>query len=110
MTTHVFIVDSTTFKIHLEYLFAGTGSKKKNGLAHEGVFIDFNNNRNTSLHFKTEDNLVGMIADANRVRRGDIIIFYLQQDFSNNIFEGKFFGTFKAKRDWSFLENYKKKK
>lgn len=109
MTTHVFIVDSTTFKIHLEYLFAGTGSKKKNGLAHEGVFIDFNNNRNTSLHFKTEDNLVGMIADANRVRRGDIIIFYLQQDFSNNIFEGKFFGTFKAKRDWSFLENYTNK-
>ena len=27
MTTHVFIVDSTTFKIHLEYLFAGTGAK-----------------------------------------------------------------------------------
>jgi len=26
MTTHVFIVDSTTFKLHLEYLFAGTGA------------------------------------------------------------------------------------
>lgn len=25
-TTHVFIVDTTTFKIHLEYLFAGTGA------------------------------------------------------------------------------------
>ena len=27
MTTHVFIVDSTTFKMHLENLFAGTGAK-----------------------------------------------------------------------------------
>jgi len=25
-TTHVFIVDSITFKYHLEYLFAGTGA------------------------------------------------------------------------------------
>ena len=26
-TTHVFIVDTNTFKYHLEYLFAGTGAK-----------------------------------------------------------------------------------
>lgn len=26
-TTHVFIVDDKTFKVHLEYLFAGTGGK-----------------------------------------------------------------------------------
>ena len=25
-TTHVFIVDTNTFKYHLEYLFAGTGA------------------------------------------------------------------------------------
>ncbi|MDA2922281.1 DUF91 domain-containing protein, partial [Patescibacteria group bacterium AH-259-L07] len=106
MTTHVFIVDSTTFKIHLEYLFAGTGSKKKNGMSHEGIFIDFNNDTTTSLHFKTEDNLIGMIADTNRIRKNDLIIFYLQQDFSNNIFDGKFFGIFKAKQDWAFLDNY----
>ena len=35
MTTHVFIVDENTFKYHLEYLFAGTGSKDNK--------IDFNN-------------------------------------------------------------------
>ena len=97
MTTHVFIVDSTTFKLHLEYLFAGTGAKDNR--------IDFNNNPNTSLHATTENMLIGMIADGGRIRRGDQIIFYLQQEFSKKIFEGKFFGIFKAKNDWSFLDN-----
>lgn len=97
MTTHVFIVDSTTFKLHLEYLFAGTGAKDNK--------IDFNNNPNTSLHATTENMLIGMIADGGRIRRGDQIIFYLQQEFSKKIFEGKFFGIFKAQNDWSFLDN-----
>ncbi len=97
MTTHVFIVDSTTFKVHLEYLFAGTGAKDNR--------IDFNGSRNTSLHHTTENMLTGMMADACRVRRGDQIIFYLQQDFSKKIFEGKFYGIFTAKNDWSFLDN-----
>jgi len=97
MTTHVFIVDSTTFKLHLEYLFAGTGAKDNK--------IDFNNGPNTSLHATTENMLIGMIADGSRVRRGDQIIFYLQQEFSKKIFEGKFFGIFKAKSNWSFLDN-----
>lgn len=54
-TTHVFIVDTNTFKYHLEYLFAGTGAKNNS--------IDFNNKPNTSLNHTTENNLVGMIAD-----------------------------------------------
>ncbi len=97
MTTHVFIVDSKTFKLHLEYLFAGTGAKDNH--------IDFNNSETTTLHHTKENILAGMIADANRIRRGDQIIFYLQQDFSKKIFEGKFFGIFTAKSDWSFLDN-----
>jgi len=97
MTTHVFIVDSTTFKVHLEYLFAGTGAKDNR--------IDFNGSRNTSLYHTTENMLTGMMADACRVRRDDQIIFYLQQDFSKKIFEGKFYGIFTAKNDWSFLDN-----
>jgi predicted RNA-binding protein len=97
MTTHVFIVDSTTFKLHLEYLFAGTGAKDNK--------IDFNNGPDTSLHATTENMLIGMIADGSRVRKGDQIIFYLQQEFSKKIFEGKFFGIFKTKSDWSFLDN-----
>ena len=96
-TTHVFIVGTNTFKYHLEYLFAGTGAKENQ--------IDFNNNSNTSLNYTTENNLVGMIADSQRVRKGDFLIFYLQQNYSEKIYEGKFYGIFKIKEDLSFLDN-----
>ena len=97
MTTHVFIVDSKTFKVHLEYLFAGTGAGNK--------YIDFNNSKNTEQHHSSENVLIEMIADANRIRSGDKIIFYLQQNKGEAIYEGKFFGVFKAKNNWSFLDN-----
>lgn len=97
MTTHVFIVDFVTFKYHLEYLFAGTGAKDN--------VVDFNAKPTTSLKPTTENNLVGMIADSQRIRKGDYIIFYLQQDISEGIYEGKFYGIFKAKEDLSFLDN-----
>jgi len=97
MTTHVFIVDTNTFKYHLEYLFAGTGAKDS--------YIDFNNNQSTSLNHTTENNLVGMIADSQRIRKGDFVIFYLQQNYSIKVWEGRFFGIFKAKEDLSFLDN-----
>jgi len=97
MTTHVFIVDTITFKYHLEYLFAGTGAKES--------YIDFNGQPNTSLHYAVENNLLGMIADSQRIRKGNYIIFYLQQNFSQNVYEGKFYGIFKAKEDLSFLDN-----
>lgn len=95
-TTHVFVVDFNTFKYHLEYMFAGTGSKDNR--------VDFNNSPNSSLHYATENNLVGMVADANRIRKDDNIIFYLQQDKSEGIQEGKFYGLFRAVHDWSFLD------
>lgn len=97
MTTHVFIVDFVTFKYHLEYLFAGTGAKDN--------VVDFNAKATTSLKPTTENNLVGMIADSQRIRKGDYIVFYLQQDLSEGIYEGKFYGIFKAKEDLSFLDN-----
>lgn len=97
MNTHVFIVDSNTLKYHLEYLFAGTGAKD--------YIVDFNNGTETMHKHNREQILVGMIADACRVRKGDFIIFYLQQNFTNKIWEGKFYGIFKAKDDWSFLDN-----
>jgi len=96
-TTHVFIVDTNTFKYHLNYLFAGTGAKD--------TYIDFNNNTSTSLHHTAENNLVGMIADSQRIRKGDYIIFYLQQNFKEHIYEGKFYGIFKATETPSFLDN-----
>ncbi len=63
MTTHVFIVDINTFKYHLEYLFAGTGA--------QDLYIDFNNNSNSSLNYAIENNLVSMISDSQRIRKGD---------------------------------------
>lgn len=101
MNTHVFIVDSNTFKYHLEYLFAGTGAKDN--------VIDFNNTPKTGTNHTIEKMLVGMIADASRIRKGDFIIFYLQQSFADKIWEGKFYGIFKARNDWSFLDNNDKK-
>ncbi|MBW1616065.1 MAG: DUF91 domain-containing protein, partial [Deltaproteobacteria bacterium] len=96
-TTHVFIVGTTTFKYHLEYMFAGTGAKDN--------IIDFNNSSNSQLHPTTENNLVGMIADSQRVRKDDFIIFYLQQNYGKGIYEGKFYGVFQVKDSPSFLDN-----
>lgn len=97
MTTHVFVVDIETFPLHLEYLFAGTGAKNH--------VIDFNSNSESSLHHTTENMLVEMIADASRIRKGDFILFYLQQNFQKKVYEGKFFGIFRAKEGFSFLDN-----
>ena len=95
-STHVFIVDSKTFKCHLENLFVGTGAKD--------VVIDFNNLSTTELHFAKENNLMGMIADFCRVEKGDKVIFYLLQNSSQGILEGKFFGIFKID-SLVFLDN-----
>ena len=96
-TIHVFIVDNITFKYHLEYQFAGTGAKDS--------YIDFNGKLSTKLYHSAENTLVGMIADSQRIRKGDFVIFYLQQNISQGIYEGKFYGIFKAKEDLSFLDN-----
>lgn len=96
-TTHVFIVDATTFKYHLEYMFAGTGAKDN--------IIDFNNSITSRMHSTTENNLLGMIADTQRIRTNDNVIFYLQQNSQKGIREGKFFGVFKVKEAPAFLDN-----
>jgi len=46
-----------------------------------------------------------MMADSQRIRKGDFIIFYLQQNQSEKVWEGKFYGIFKANEDSSFLDN-----
>ncbi len=97
VNTHVFIVDSNTFKYHLEYLFAGTGAKDYK--------VDFNGKERTSLTAQRENLLLGMISDSQRIRKGDFVIFYLQQSYSNKIYEGKFYGIFRAKEDVSFLDD-----
>ena len=96
MTTHVFIVDINTFKYHLEYMFAGTGARD--------CTIDFNDNENTNMHYATENNLVSLIADIKRIKIGDFVIFYLQQNIQEGVKEGKFFGIFKIISS-AFLDN-----
>ncbi len=97
MTTHVFIVDDNTFKYHLEYMFAGTGAKEKK--------VDFNNLESSTLHHSTEDGLICMMADGCRIRKNDLIIFYLQ---ANKEHEGLFFGVFQAIENGIFLDNFDK--
>lgn len=82
--THVFVVNSTTFHIHLRYLFAGTGT------VNLPVFL---NNSNSSLHYLTENNLVSIIADISRIQINDKILFYVQ---GHNGYSGTFFGIFRA--------------
>ena len=96
MRTHIFIVDINTFKYHLEYLFAWTWAKD--------YVIDFNNSSNTKLKAQRENLLWAMIADLERVRKWDYIIFYLQQSFSNKVKEWKFYWIFKVKSE-PFLDN-----
>lgn len=98
MTTHVFIVDDNTFKYHLEYMFAGTEAKEKK--------IDFNNVKNSKLHHSTEAGLVAMMADGCRVRKEDLVIFYLQATPEH---DGMFFGIFQAVDNGIFLDNFDKK-
>lgn len=95
MNYHVFIVDETTFKYHLEYGFAGTGAGDK-----QSPFLL--NALCNNIHSTTERNLVGMIADVSRIRVGDKIVFYLQ---SRNGREGMFFGVYRATSTGFFDEN-----
>ena len=83
--THVLIVNTNTFKYHLEYMFAGTG-----GSSDAIFFFD----SEIQLHWKTEASVVDMISDISWIRIGDKIIFYVQ---ANNGSSGKFYGVFKAK-------------
>ena len=94
MNTHVFVVDETTLKYHLEYLFAGTGAKDK-----ESPFLSV---PQADCHSTTERMLTGMIADISRIRIGDKVIFYLQATPNN---PGMFFGVFKVVSNPFFDEN-----
>ncbi len=68
MRTHVFIVNETTFPIHLRYMFAGTGAKDK-------------------------DNEPSLLADISRVRPNDFVIFYIEGSIR---VKGGFYGIFQV--------------
>ena len=87
-TTHVFIVDTTTFNVHLKYMFAGTGAKQLSA----DILLS-----NRSSIKREERLLAGLAADAARIRPGDYILFYLQQNKRKHVEEGQLFGIFQAK-------------
>lgn len=89
--THVFIVNEQTFKVHLEYMFAGIGANCDAPFLED---YEYQNPRKKQdgITSSTERNLTGMIADISRVNPGDKIIFYLQASGA----PGMFFGTFVA--------------
>lgn len=67
---HVFVVNEKTFKIHLEYMFAGTGYSDNE----PGFIID--NNVSNKSDYK-EKTFVSMIADVSKVRKNDLVLFYV---------------------------------
>jgi len=107
MTTHVFVVDKTTIAQHLKYMFVGTGSSENS------VSFIFDSCQEPNTRSKAEESsdfsnitvgrekkLLAMMADGCRLRKGDYIIFYLQQ--SSGI-EGGFYGLFKAEMDGIYI-------
>jgi len=73
----VFVVNRKTFPYHLKYLFAGTTAGK-------------------GRDDKYKDRHVGLLADISRVRKGDKIVFYLE--------EVGFFGIFEADSEYPSYE------
>lgn len=88
--THVFIVNKQTFKIHLEYLFAGTGAGD--------VATDFIFDPAVVTDTQDEKRSVGMISDIARIRIGDKIIFFVTGI-------AKFYGIFEAASDFFVDKN-----
>ncbi len=97
MNTHILIVDATTLRLHLEHGFIGTGKQEDK--------VDFNNSANTGHGPQTENVLVSMMADGSRMRRGDQVIFYLQESAKPRVSEGKFFGVFRTRENGVFLDD-----
>lgn len=83
--TNVFIVNNTTFNIHLQYMFAATGTD------YIPSFLE--NPDDTTIHWSRECNLLGLIADISRIKINDQILFYLQGDKDHS---GTIFGIFRA--------------
>lgn len=99
--THVFIVNEQTMKIHLKYLFAGTGSSKDAPFLLDAEYVN-SRKKEEGVTSAAERNLVAMIADVSRIRIGDKIIFYLQASKNN---PGMFFGIFEAASEAFYQPN-----
>lgn len=82
MTSHIFIVDESTLKSHLEHLFAGTGALSDSvSLLHGSHALTPAGRR-----------IASMVCDLSRISVGDAIFFYLQRgdDGQPGLFMGEF--------------------
>ncbi len=68
--THVFVVNERTFKYHLEYMFAGTGYGEN-----EPDFIE--NEKISNKSDNVERTFASMIADISKLRKNDLVAFYV---------------------------------
>ena len=73
---HVFVVNDTTFKYHLEYLFAGTCALENPDFLEDKEYQN-PRKKEDGVTSKQELSICGMIADVSRIREGDKILFYL---------------------------------
>lgn len=99
---HVFIVNDTTFKYHLEYLFAGTCASRNPDFLEDSTC---NNSKKSGdgITPKQELTICGMIADVSKIRSGDKVLFYLTQTKKH---DGMFFGVFTAVNKAFFDSNH----
>lgn len=68
--THIFIVNEKTFKLHLEYMFAGTGYSTN--------IPDFIvENKTEPVASSKEKTFTSMIADISKIKENDIVAFYV---------------------------------
>ena len=88
--THVFIVNETTFKTHLEYAFAGTGADDE---PIDFLFSPTKKSRSPN----SEQKCIDMVTDISRIRVGDFIIFFVTGI-------SRFFGIFQAASEY-FVDN-----
>ena len=98
MTTHVFIVNEQSFKVHLEYMFVGTGAQDKDN---QDKDVDCNGVTCSNLKPQTENGLISMMSDFSRMRIGDYVLFYVQARGKK---EGKFYGIYQI-NSIPFLEH-----
>lgn len=99
--THVFIVNDRTFKVHLEYLFAGTGANCDAFFLEQTDYVN-PRRKEEGLTVKSEENSVAMIADVSRIRNEDKVIFYLEATCKH---PGMFFGVFKVIQEAFYQAN-----
>ncbi|MEW6278310.1 MAG: hypothetical protein AB1758_06790 [Candidatus Eremiobacterota bacterium] len=96
---HLFVVNSQTLPVHLEFGFVGTGIRERQDRASDCSWS------NVTLPGNAENTLAGLYADICRVHQGDDVLFYLEKPEDDPTREGgRFFGVFSVVSTAPFYE------